>query len=307
MNRTAKLLSISFTFLAASLTAPAYAMQQTYVSAQGSNNNACNVNAPCRTFAYALTKTASGGSIIVLDSANYGAVNINKAVNIVNDGHATATISVPSNGVGVTVNLATTNAAVTLRGLTIEGDGSAARGIAFIGTGTLNVLNCVVRGVKQRGISITASTGGYVLIADTTVTNNTNFGVFATGDGSGSLTLSLSHDKLTNNGSGFHFSGGTAAYGFATIDSSLIAENATGLALAESGSNEITAFVTGSNILNNTNSINVGSGTILKLERTSIESAFSGGVVNSGQIISFGDNAIVDSVTGNAITAMARR
>lgn len=306
MKNTIKFFCIGLALAGASSVAPAQAaLRQTYVSSHGNNSNSCAINAPCRTFAHAITQTAAGGSIIVLDSANYGTLAITKAINIVNDGGATATISVPANAVGIKVNLGAEAAAVTLRGLTIEGGGVGANGIAFIGTGTLNVLDCMVRGMQDRGISVTASFGGNVVIANTTTTNNTNYGVYATGDGSGSLTLSLSHVRLTNNGSGFYLTGGTAAYGFVTVDSSLIAQNTTGLALSASGSNTITAFVTGSNILNNTNSINVGAGTQLKLERTSVATSYSGGITNNGTIRSFGDNAILDTVTGNAISAVA--
>jgi hypothetical protein len=45
---------------------------RTFVSGAGSDSGTCPVSTPCRTFAYALTQTATNGEIIVLSSAGYG-------------------------------------------------------------------------------------------------------------------------------------------------------------------------------------------------------------------------------------------
>ena len=43
-------------------------IQRTFVSTTGTDAGNCNPNAPCRTFGYAMTQTASGGEIIALTS-----------------------------------------------------------------------------------------------------------------------------------------------------------------------------------------------------------------------------------------------
>jgi hypothetical protein len=48
---------------------------RTFVSGKGTDSGACSLAAPCRTFAFALTQTAAGGEIDVLDPAGYGAGN----------------------------------------------------------------------------------------------------------------------------------------------------------------------------------------------------------------------------------------
>jgi nitrous oxidase accessory protein NosD len=55
----------------------------------------------CQTFQAALALTAAGGEIYVLDSANYGAVTINKAVSITSEG-AMGGVLAPS-GAGITI------------------------------------------------------------------------------------------------------------------------------------------------------------------------------------------------------------
>jgi hypothetical protein len=73
----------------------------TWVSGHGTDSGACPLAAPCRTFAFALTQTAAGGEIYVLDPAGYGTVTITKAISIVNDGVGVAAIG-PGSGTRVT-------------------------------------------------------------------------------------------------------------------------------------------------------------------------------------------------------------
>jgi len=43
--------------------------QRTFVASNGVDTNVCSILSPCRGFARAITQTAAGGEIIVLDSA----------------------------------------------------------------------------------------------------------------------------------------------------------------------------------------------------------------------------------------------
>src|SRR5947209_7731131 len=65
---------------------PPTPQMRTYVSGTGSDSNACIVTSPCKTFQAALALTIAGGEIYVLNSANYGAVTINKSVTITSEG-----------------------------------------------------------------------------------------------------------------------------------------------------------------------------------------------------------------------------
>src|SRR5256885_1578486 len=82
--------------------APAQATTfRTFVSAHGSDANACTLTAPCKTFAAAHAQTSPGGIIDVLDPAGYGAVTITKSITII--GRDWASILVTS-GNGITIN-----------------------------------------------------------------------------------------------------------------------------------------------------------------------------------------------------------
>ena len=71
---------IACTFLGSSV---AFAQAtRTWVSGLGDDANPCSRTAPCKTFAGAISKTAPGGEISVLDPGGYGAVTITKPITI---------------------------------------------------------------------------------------------------------------------------------------------------------------------------------------------------------------------------------
>src|SRR5450432_1259626 len=59
---------------------------RTWVSGVGDDANPCSRTAPCKTFAGAISKTAAGGEISVLDPGGFGGVTITKSISITNDG-----------------------------------------------------------------------------------------------------------------------------------------------------------------------------------------------------------------------------
>src|SRR5258707_581134 len=76
---------------------------RTWVSGVGDDVNPCSRTAPCKTFAGAISKTAAGGEIDVLDPAGYGAVMITKSITI--DGGSGQVASVLTNvGNGIVVS-----------------------------------------------------------------------------------------------------------------------------------------------------------------------------------------------------------
>src|SRR5882672_8370327 len=91
---------------------------RTWVSGVGDDVNPCSRTAPCKTFAGAISKTAAGGEISVLDPGGYGAVTITKSITISGDGTLAGILN--AGQIGVIVN-AGANDVVTLRNLSIHG------------------------------------------------------------------------------------------------------------------------------------------------------------------------------------------
>src|SRR5450432_3019155 len=126
------------------------ASNRAWVSGHGADQTGCGApTAPCRSLQYAHDNAvAAGGEIDILDPAGYGAINITKAVSIVNDGVGTAGVQA-SSGAAITVNLPAGGVGtetVFLRGLNVDGvQKSGAIGIDILSAQSVTIVNCVVR------------------------------------------------------------------------------------------------------------------------------------------------------------------
>lgn len=79
----------TLTFLTVAIAFAAVAQAQatrTWVSGVGDDANPCSRTAPCKTFSGAISKTASGGEINVLDPGGFGGVTITKPITISSEG-----------------------------------------------------------------------------------------------------------------------------------------------------------------------------------------------------------------------------
>jgi nitrous oxidase accessory protein NosD len=189
-------LALAFALLSS---AAARAIPQTFVARLGNNANACTESSPCSTLGGALAKTDAGGEIVVLDSGEFGAVSISKAVRISADGvYAGVTATV---GPAITVNAASTDV-VVLRGLTLNGKGGN-YGVDFMAGAALHIENCHIAGFSSRGIFFHAP--GQLLVKDTYLRGNTNTGIYISLS-SGAATASLEHCQLEKNSYGVYVS-----------------------------------------------------------------------------------------------------
>src|SRR5919205_4177348 len=121
--------------IALALFLPAQAQAQatrTWVSGVGDDANPCSRTAPCKTFAGAISKTATGGEINVLDPGGFGGVTINKSITISSEGFEAGVLVSGTNAIIVN---ATNTSFVVLRGLDIEGLGTGLTGIKVLAAG----------------------------------------------------------------------------------------------------------------------------------------------------------------------------
>jgi len=133
MNRIAAALPVAVMFSVCVAPAPALAqVARTFVSSiTGNDANDCNRLTPCRTFQAAHDKTLANGEITVLDPGGYGAVSINRAIGIINDGVGEAGVLVAGGATGITISAGASDA-LSLLGLTIKGIGfGGGNGIVF--------------------------------------------------------------------------------------------------------------------------------------------------------------------------------
>jgi hypothetical protein len=127
---------------------------RTWVSGVGDDANPCSRTAPCKTFAGAISKTATNGEISVLDPGGFGGVTIVKSISIVAASDEGG-ILIPVGTSGIILNGA--NIVVHLKGLVLEGALNAAFGVRFLQGAQLTIEDCVIRGVgaaAPNGIAI---------------------------------------------------------------------------------------------------------------------------------------------------------
>jgi hypothetical protein len=145
------------------------------VSGVGDDANPCSRTAPCKTFAGAISKTAAGGEIDVLDPGGFGTVTIQKSLTIDMGGFTGGILS--SGTTGININLAASTDVVVIRNLVINGAGNVSAntpGIKILGLGgTLILEKCAISGCGGKGIEAVNSTGALRLfINDCQIRNN---------------------------------------------------------------------------------------------------------------------------------------
>src|SRR5690242_2622771 len=147
---------------------------RTWVSGVGDDANPCSRTAPCKTFAGAISKTAAGGIIDVLDPGGFGTVTITKSITIDGSGGSIAGV-LASGGSGIIINSA--SAIVRLRNLDIESStvgspvAQGIHGVNAIEVAELHIENCVIGAFSNTGVNF-HPTSGSLFISDTKVWDN---------------------------------------------------------------------------------------------------------------------------------------
>jgi hypothetical protein len=130
---------------------------RTWVSGVGDDANPCSRTAPCKTFAGAISKTATGGEINVLDPGGFGGVTITKSISIIAEYVEAGVLVSGTNGIIVNAPAASK---VLLQGLDIEGLTTGINGVNFLGGSQLYIIRCSIRNFNQNGVSVASTTAG---------------------------------------------------------------------------------------------------------------------------------------------------
>ena len=282
------LLGFGFAFAVAS-SAHAQATR-TWVSGVGDDFNPCSRTAPCKTFAGAISKTADGGFINVLDPGAFGAVTITKAITIDGDAqHAGVLATFGSNAIVINAP----GKRVTLRNLTLESPSvtnPGLNGIRVIAATEVHVENVWIGNFSNRAVDWTAAAGGEGYFNDVTTVNNGG----TSGDGmvfeSGRIMINRLRAE-SNRGSAVQ-SQNTA---IVTVRDSYAAGNTAGFAAAVN--NTAILNVENCTATGNTHGIFASGGSTVRVSNSVIVSNVTNGLFNDGisTIISMSGNAL----TGN--------
>ena len=280
---------------------------RTWVSGLGDDINPCSRTAPCRTWAGAISKTATSGMMNAIDPGSFGAVTVTKHITIDGGGQMSATTNANVNGISINDSASATpnTAVVNLRNLAIDALANGTNGINFTAGKTVNVENCVITGntaASPNGAGIRVSltvTGGNLNVKNTSIVKN-RVGISATTT-TGSVTVNIDNCSILNNSGDGVFLDARASGSIR--NSNLSVNGSAGLSLNNNAANSAT--VSGSQLNNNNIGMFVGIGTTVRLGSSTVSqnpTNFS----NSGTIVSFCNNEtettpIPGTVTNNCL------
>lgn len=213
-----------FVFVFASASMAQAQATRTWVSGVGDDVNPCSRTAPCKTFAGAISKTATNGEINCLDPAGYGAVTITKSLTI--DCEDTQGSILASFTNGVILNGA--NIDVRLRGISINGAGNGINCIRVLNSGnnrlTLDQVACT--GFTQHGISVESNGGTFKLaVWNSSFRENGGNGINTFVTGVATAQVSVESSLFAHNGVGINTGSATTA----SIANSIVSQNTTGI------------------------------------------------------------------------------
>jgi hypothetical protein len=237
---------------------------RTWVSGVGDDANPCSRTAPCKTFAGAISKTAAGGEINVLDPGGFGAVTITKSISIFADGVEAGVLVSGTNGIVISAGV---NDVVYLHGLSFDGLGpgvnSGLTGIKIMSAKSVHIEKCRVQGFfGSGGGAIRAdisnqSVDADIYINDTTISNNIQ-GVVLAPTGAAKARAFLDNVKIKHvNGVGLRTQNKAAGF----ITNTTITDTGTALSTGTNGT--ITSF--GNNSITNNGSDGAPTSTIAPL------------------------------------------
>ena len=298
MNRVPffKTLAVVIVVLAFSSVAQAQATR-TWVSGVGDDVNPCSRTAPCKTFAGAISKTATGGEISVLDPGGYGTITITKGITINGDGTLASILNSGINGVVVNITTNPATSTVYLRNLSINAaqNALAGDGIRVLSGGTVVVENCWIYGQSSDGIEVAATANTNLKVNNTTIEDVTG-DCIKLSTTAGQVVAMISNSRLQNCANGL-----TANLNVrAGLVNTVISHGTTGVQTTGSGSILnlddvfVTYFTTGLKSITGSN-IRV-SDSIIAQNVTGMSTALG------GTIDSFQGNSLIGNPTAGAFT-----
>ena len=289
-------------FVVGLATAPAHAQAtRTWISGVGDDANPCSRTAPCKTFAGAISKTATGGEIDALDPGGFGAITITKSITFDGGGGQVASI-LTSGTSGATINAA--GGIVILRNLRFNGLAQTASpgtfGVNVLAAAKVVIEKCDIFGWATNGVAVTPSAGTlYLKIQETTI-NNSNGAVLIKPTGGAVVNASIERAHMDGNVGGLKVDGtGGGSSNVAVTDTSQSLNSANGMNVLSGPSGNVNVDVMrgvfANNALSGVVSNNTTGGTATVTVGNSILSNNTVGawsIVNTATLLSFKNNQV---------------
>jgi Right handed beta helix region len=164
---------------------------------RGGRRKSVQPHGTCKTFAGAISQTAAGGEINVLDPGGFGAVTITKAISMISENIEAGVLVSGTNGIVVSVS---STDQVVLNGLDIEGLGTGLDGIKVIGSGTTFIRNCKIRHFTGNGVNVVGTANARVVVENSQILYNAG-GLNVQGAGGVANAATIAHSIVDSNSS----------------------------------------------------------------------------------------------------------
>jgi hypothetical protein len=285
----------------------AAAQTRVFVAAAGSDSNNCSFAQPCRTFQRAHDVVAAGGEINALDPAGYGSVKITKGISI--EGHGFAAIAAADGAVGITISAGTSDR-ITLRGLILDGGGTASASSATVGidietAGFVDIDHCALRGFAS-GI-VDQSNGSRLHVSNTLLSHMNAAAIVVAAGGSVSTRASISRVQVSDSLQGIQaVDAGLASNGNVEVsvsDSNVARSGDVGIESINNVGSEgaVAVLVARTTIVEGSIGVRAtGTNAFLRVFRSTIAHNATGSVNNGATLTSWGNNAFSDNAGDSA-------
>jgi hypothetical protein len=284
---------------------------RTWVSGVGDDANPCSRTAPCKTFAGAISKTASDGEIDVLDPGSFGTVTITKGITI--DGGCQVAGVTSSGTSGMVINAPSTSV-VIIRNISINGMDTSTNGIRFLAGKSLSVDHCIINRIQAsntaRGLDIEPNNAGGTAelhVRDTTIQETGGEGILIQPGGGTSVIANINNVRQSHS---------TSTSGLNVVNNAKVmvqysdfSQNPVGAGItAQQGSTEVD--VDGGMMSNNAFGVVAGVGggaAVFRLSRCTIAgNTSSGALINApATVTGFSSNMIAGNAGNNTIATVA--
>lgn len=277
---------------------------RTWVSGVGDDANPCSRTAPCKTFAGAISKTAAGGEISVLDPGGYGAVTITKSITINGEGTLAGILNAGTNG--IIINAAVTDK-VAIRNISIAGLNTGLNGVRILAGGSVSFENCAIYNQAGNGIDLQNSGATQLHVVNTVIRDNTGAasnGIFIKPLAGGSALVHVDGVTLDNTRVGLRAEDNAKV----SVSNSHASGNISNGFIAFSNGAAVEINVKDSSSSNSSagNGVRAAGGVlaVVRLANVLITNNLNGiSTANGGQVISFGDNINAGNTNPGAPTS----
>jgi hypothetical protein len=273
---------------------------RTWVSGVGDDVNPCSRTAPCKTFAGAISKTATNGEINCLDPGGFGGVTITKSITI--DCHEvySSILVAGVNGITIAFNsfaAGDVRRSVRIRNINFNGIDTGLNGIRITGdaqsaNSEVAIEDCMIDGFNGspgRGISDERTNGGKLFVSNTSIRNVAGAGIIVfPASGSVRIDAAISNVRVFNAQAGIAALNGPKV----VVTNSVVSGNSVGLEVDNAGAEML---VNNTVVSSNATGLSTSGGGVLRIGNSDIAYNTTG---VSGGANSFTSNRFIGNGAG---------